>query len=121
MIGLQGYGDDSSDEDVVETKSEQKKDLPEAATASGSDTAQDQHADALRSDPSRLTNRLPALSAAGVKEEDEQTIRQYLAAQRGPQSFDLSEDIRSKKDFGNPVLLTKVVEYFHIQERGSNF
>ena len=59
------------------------------------------------------------LNEKDVKVGDEDTIRQYLAAQRD-RSFDLQQDIRNKKDFGNPILLTKVVEYFNIQERGSN-
>ncbi len=71
-------------------------------------------------DPSRLTNKLPELCSNGVGAEDEEAIRRYLDAQKSG-NFNLSQEVRSKQDFGNPDLLTKVVDYFEIEERGSNF
>jgi hypothetical protein len=135
MIGLQGYGNSSDEEDFVEKPEVKResdpispKDVHSHSTHSTHSTNNinnssgdraDGNPPAICSDASRLTNQLPMLNEKDVKVGDEDTIRQYLAAQRD-RSFDLQQDIRNKKDFGNPILLTKVVEYFNIQERGSN-
>jgi len=63
---------------------------------------------------------LPPVVNAGVSEEVLKRVGQYLDAQR-QFSFDLTESIQSKKDFGNPEILTKVVDHFKIFEYGSNY
>ena len=51
-------------------------------------------------------------SKEDVKKETMEKCREYLSLQ----GFDLTESIRSKKDFGNPHILDVVVEYFKIDE-----
>lgn len=65
-------------------------------------------------------DELPAAVTEGVKPETLVLLGQYLEAQR-EYAFDLTKSIQSKKDFGNPAILRKVVAYFQIDELGSNY
>jgi hypothetical protein len=41
-------------------------------------------------------------------------IKHYLQLKN--QGFNLTDSIRTKKDFGNPYILQKVIDYYHIDE-----
>lgn len=79
------------------------------------------HADPHAAAPSYpFLDELPPVVTQGVKPETLALLGQYLDAQR-QHGFDLTASIQSKKDFGNPAILTKVVAYFQIDELGSNY
>ena len=65
-------------------------------------------------------SELPPVRNEGVSAETLARLGQYLEAQQ-QHNFDLTESIQRKKDFGNPHILTKVVDFFHIDELGSNY
>lgn len=65
-------------------------------------------------------SELPQVRSDGVSAETLARLGQYLEAQR-QYNFDLTDSIQRKKDFGNPHILTKVVDFFHIDELGSNY
>lgn len=70
-------------------------------------------------DPALYLDELPPVTEGG-KPETLALLAQYLEAQK-EHGFDLTKSIQSKKDFGNPAILTKVVAYFEIDELGSNY
>lgn len=86
------------------------------------------HSDNHTTSTSECTNKphypdlseLPPLRNDNVSAETLTRVGQYLEA-KSQYNFDLTQSIQSKKDFGNPQILTKVVEYFHIDEIGSNY
>ena len=65
-------------------------------------------------------SELPQVRSDGVSAETLARLGQYLEAQR-QYNFDLTDSIQRKKDFGNPHILTKVVNFFQIDELGSNY
>eukprot|EP01036_Dinobryon_divergens_P024415 gene24414-32863_t len=76
--------------------------------------------DDTKSNPLRFVNEIPSPVKVKVNQYLIDTINSQLEAKR-KQGFDLTEKIRSNKDFHNPYILKKVVEFFAIDEIGSNY
>jgi hypothetical protein len=135
MLGLDySSSDDSEDDQQSPPAVDVDIDKNTATTASAAIIYSD------RTDPSALANSSPAspnlsdraaelpiqptsisnstttvsYSSAEVNPVTIQRYKQYLALP----NFDLTESIRSKKDFGNPHILDVVVEHFKIDEVG---
>lgn len=68
----------------------------------------------------KLMDDIPPASAEPPDRETLETIHRYLEAKR-LHEFDLSDNIKSNKEFGNPSILTKVVKHYDIDEIGSNY
>ena len=50
-----------------------------------------------------------------VNSETEETVKYYLRLKR-ESGFDLTDNIRSNKNFGNPYIFSQVAEHFDIDE-----
>lgn len=67
-----------------------------------------------------VLDELPPKSEKQPDPEVLEKIHQYLEAKK-LHGFDLAQNIKTHKDFGNPYILTKIVEHFQIDEIGSNY
>ena len=65
-------------------------------------------------------DKLPLPVSAEVNGETVMKIKDYLDA-KIHDGYDLTQTIRSKKDFGNPYILTTIVDSLKIDEIGSNY
>lgn len=69
----------------------------------------------------RFLDELPPENAeAGPDEAVVASLRSYIALRR-ERGFDLTDHIKSQKDFGNPQLLAKVIAHFGIDPLASNY
>lgn len=68
----------------------------------------------------KFFQQIPPASTTPPDTETLETINRYLEA-KSLHEFDLSENIKSNKEFGNPYILTKVVKHYAIDEIGSNY
>ena len=109
---MQGLVDYSSDED------ESIHQAPVAATAAPLSQVAPAAAPAAAALP--FLSELPDVRTDGVSAETLTRVGQYLEAQ-SHYNFDLTDSIKRKRDFGNPHILTKVCQFFEIDELGSNY
>ena len=112
---MQGLVDYSSDED------ESIHQAPVAATAAPlSQVAPAPAAAAAAAAALPFLSELPDVRTDGVSAETLTRVGQYLEA-LSHYNFDLTDSIKRKRDFGNPHILTKVCQFFEIDELGSNY
>ncbi|KDO30357.1 hypothetical protein SPRG_05068 [Saprolegnia parasitica CBS 223.65] len=102
-LGLADYGSDSDDSDVGAASSPLT--LAEARAP-----ANERPVDGLP--------ELPPLPAGTCRPATQAKVDQYIAHTQRGLSFTAS--LRSKKEFDNPYILEKVVDYFSIEEMQSN-
>jgi len=71
--------------------------------------------------PLKYINEIPsAPSNESLNPITIERIKDYIEKKQ-EEGFDLTESIRSKKIFGNPYILSSVVQHFGIQEYGSEY
>mmetsp|Transcript_22429 Transcript_22429/g.32712 ORF Transcript_22429/g.32712 Transcript_22429/m.32712 type:complete len:193 (+) Transcript_22429:42-620(+) len=116
-LGLINYDTDSDNESTVETDNPQQQQQ--------SDQLQEvkhNHIAALDNTHNTRSDTIDSVSNDTVTCDPETVdkIRHYISLKE-KNNFSLTESIRSKKDFGNPYILQKVVDFYHIDQYGSNY
>jgi hypothetical protein len=128
LIGLAGYASDSqSDSEAVDAplvlQAEKAvvpppgdADADALAPAAGGGCGLASRQLALRQKLLHLFENKERQYDPSVAERSAKSITSFLEM-----NDDLTEKIRGKKDFGNPYILQKVVDYYKIDEIGSNY
>ncbi|ETW04847.1 hypothetical protein H310_03970 [Aphanomyces invadans] len=130
-LGVAGYGSDSSDSETEKDQIDSDVPLPTAES-----TGAEVSSEAFKAGPPGVTNLvpptyedgspdvpalpdLPDLPRARCDPTLQAKINKYLEHKERGMSF--IESLRNKKEFDNPYILAKVVEYFSIEEMQTNF
>lgn len=114
MLGLADYSSDNEDNDVPLSSSHsnctsislisQSVDIsPSKHNGKGDIRSDHIHKFIPSNDPNNPPNQ-----------QTVERIKHYLNLKS--QGFNLTDSIRSKKDFGNPYILKKVIDHYHIEE-----
>ncbi|CAM9972175.1 unnamed protein product, partial [Heterosigma akashiwo] len=64
--------------------------------------------------------QLPEEPTEECKPELQQRVTEYLTLAR-EKGYDLTDNLKKKKEFGNPQILQKVVDFFGIDDISSNY
>jgi len=127
-LGLSGYGSDSTSESE---KEESKLDIEfkeikvcekgneEKKGEVKNEVPQHVNIQRVKSTAERLQELLPSQPEGPCDPTTQAKIDKFLQHKESGLSFTAS--LRSKKEFDNPYILEKVVEYFGIEEMQSNF
>ncbi|OQR83785.1 hypothetical protein ACHHYP_14274 [Achlya hypogyna] len=121
-LGVADYGSDSDDSDMDDRalSAPARASLPDVANVAESPVvvAPPQRPEAVARLEAAALPELPPLPTTKCRSATQAKINKYLEHTKRGLSFTAS--LRSKKEFDNPYILEKVVDYFDIEEMQSN-
>lgn len=129
LVGLLSYNSDTesdAEDDVLNSVCKADENFLEPLTESidrGEIAPSYQDEDGNANVTSITTDFLDDIPARPHGEPNVDTVKKIIHyfEMRDANGFDLTKHIRTSKDFGNPQILQKCVEHFHIDEISSNY
>jgi len=139
LIGLGGYGSDSDDESGSGSPSSQQSKSPKQMEVDQDVVLVDEDQEMEEEDlvnadaAAEFSSELRRMSSAGLPVSielppapagriDPNSRNQYLKMMEGyKKGMNINKQIKSAKSYRNPSIYSKLIDYFNIEEGGSNF